>query len=148
MGAKIKGITLTNNTDIKNLVPERTSSDPIAPTEARIWYNTVDKKLKTTDKDGKIVPLGSAIEFDGMKIDLDIYLSRQSIQSIDYDSSNRPTVITYANGYTVTADYVASGNGAGEIWKMTYKKDGNLIYITEYTYDNLARISSTTVTEY
>jgi hypothetical protein len=146
MGAKVKGLTLTNNSDIKNFVPERLIADPATPIEGRVWFNTSVKKLKTTNDRGEIIELGS-VEYDGMKIDLDIYLSRQSISSIVYDSSNRPTTINYANGYTVEATYVVSGNGAGEIESMTYKKGEDVLYTVEYTYDSSSRIASTTVTE-
>lgn len=145
MSLRIPGIILTNDSYIKNFVPERVAEDPTNPIEGRIWFNTVDKKFRSTDGLGKIYDLGSN-DYDGMDIDLDIYLSRQSIQSMTYDSSNNPTSINYANGYKTTIEYVVSGNGAGELSKVSYFKNDVLLYYVEYTYDSSSRMSGTTVT--
>lgn len=87
----------------------------------------------------------STSTYDGMAIDLDCYLARQPISSVTYDANNKPTLISYANTYSVAISYVASGNGTGEIFKMIYKKSTTTIYTITYVYDASNRISSTTV---
>ncbi len=72
MSAKVKGINLTHNTDIKNLVPERLAVDPVNPVLGRIWFNTTEKVIKTTNPAGEIIVLGQGADIDLSGIDQDI----------------------------------------------------------------------------
>ena len=84
-------------------------------------------------------------KLDVIDSDMGALLATRNITSVTYDGDDKPLVITYSGGWTVTATYILSGNGEGELSTVTYKRGADTIYSVTYTYGINDKIATQTV---
>ena len=104
---------------------------------------TFDNAMVTWQSEVDNVPLINIVNY----VDQSTILAKKNITSVTYNADDKPTLVTYSGGWTVTATYVASGNGEGEIETVSFKQGATEIYNVAYTYNANDKIDTQTVTE-
>lgn len=104
---------------------------------------TFDAQMVTWQAQVDAVPLINVVNY----VDSNTILSMKDITSITYDANDNPTLITYAGGWIVSASYVASGNGTGELQQVIFSQGVTEIYRVNYTYGANDKLATQTVTE-
>ena len=105
---------------------------------------TFDAQIVTWQSEVDNIP---SEKIDAIDIDMAALLARRNITSITYNIDDKPSILTYTGGWSVTATYVASGNGEGEIAAITYKRASDIIYVVTYTYGTNDKILTQTVSD-
>ena len=114
-----------------------------ADTQLTTNQATFDASLITWQTQVDTIPLINVVNY----VDQSTILAKKDITSVTYNADDKPTLVTYSGGWTVTATYVASGNGEGEIETVSFKQGATEIYNVAYTYNANDKIDTQTVTE-